>query len=168
MDLKSLVSWRDKSQTPATRDNFRDPLMNLRREVDRMFDDFFSGFGGRALGPTTGGWQGITPVIDVVETNKDIVFTAELPGVSEKDVEVTLADDILTIKGEKKAEHEEKNGDAYYMERRFGSFSRSVRLPFDVKDEKVDAKYDNGLLTIRIPKPEEVQKAVRRIQVKAT
>jgi HSP20 family protein len=75
--------------------------------------------------------------------------------------------DILTIKGEKKAEHEQKNGDAYYMERRFGSFSRSLRLPFEVKDEKVNAKYDKGVLTIRVPKPAEIQNAARRIEVKA-
>jgi HSP20 family protein len=168
MDFKSLVPWREKSQTPAARDDFLDPFVTFRREMDRMFDDFFNsfGFGGRALRPMSGGWPGVTPVIDVAETDKDTVVTAELPGLDEKDFEVTVAGDVLTIKGEKKAEHEEKNGDAYYMERRFGSFSRSVRLPFEVKDEKVDAKYDKGVLTIRIPKPAAAQNAVRRIEVK--
>jgi HSP20 family protein len=90
-----------------------------------------------------------------------------LPGVDEKDVSVTLANGLLTIKGEKKSEHEEKNSDATYVERRYGSFSRTVRLPFEVGNEKVDAKYDKGVLTVRVPKPAEVQKAVRRIEVKA-
>jgi HSP20 family protein len=166
MDFKSLVPWRDKSQTPATRDDFFDPFVNFRREVDRMFDDFFNnfGFGGRSLRPLAGGWQG--PTVDVAESDKEMVVTAELPGLDQKDFEVTLAGDILTIKGEKKAEHEQKDGDHYYMERRFGAFSRSVRLPFEVKDEKVDAKYDKGVLTIRVPKPVEAQKAVRRIEVR--
>ena len=94
------------------------------------------------------------------------MVTAELPGISDKDVEVSVAGDILTIRGEKRAEHEEKSGDATYMERRFGSFSRSVRLPFEIKDERVDAKFKDGLLTIHLPKPAELQKAVRRIEVK--
>jgi HSP20 family protein len=106
-------------------------------------------------------------MIDVADTDKELVVTAELPGLDEKDFDVTLSGDILNIKGEKKAEREEKNGDAYYMERRFGSFSRSVRLPFEVKDEKVDAKYDKGVLTIRVPKPADAQRAVRHIEVKA-
>ena len=167
MDFKSLIPWREKSQTSASREDFFDPMVTFRREVDRMFDDFFSGFGGRTPWPMTKRWQGVTPVVDVAETEKDVVITVELPGVSEKEVEVTLAGDLLTIKGEKKAEQEQKNSDATYMERRFGSFSRSLRLPFEVKDEKVDAKYDKGVLTIRVPKPVEIRNAVRRIEVKA-
>jgi HSP20 family protein len=167
MDFKSLIPWQEKSQTPANQEDFFDPMVTFRREVDRMFDDFLNGFGRSTLRSMANGWQGVTPVIDVAETEKDMVITAELPGVSEREVEVTLAGDILTIKGEKKAEQEQKNGDATYVERRFGSFSRSLRLPFEVKDEKVDAKYDKGVLTIRVPKPAEIQNAVRRIEVKA-
>jgi HSP20 family protein len=165
VDFKSLVPWRNnKSQVPATREDFFDPFVTFRREMDRMFDDFF---GSGAMRPAAAGWQPITPAVDIDETDKEMVVTAELPGVSDKDVEVSLAGDILTIKGEKKAEHEEKNGDATYMERRFGSFSRSLRLPFEVKDEKVDAKFKDGVLTIRLPKPAELQRSVRRIEVKA-
>ena len=95
------------------------------------------------------------------------MVTAELPGVTDKDVEVSLAGDILTIRGEKKAEHEQKNGDSYYAERRFGSFSRSLRLPFEVRDEKVDARFKDGVLTIHLPKPADLQNSVRKIEVKA-
>jgi HSP20 family protein len=167
MNFGSLIPWREKSQVPATRDETYDPFVTFRREVDRMFDDFVNGFGMRPLRPWTGGLQSVTPMIDVADTDKELVVTAELPGLDEKDFDVTLSGDILNIKGEKKAEREEKNGDAYYMERRFGSFSRSVRLPFEVKDEKVDAKYDKGVLTIRVPKPADAQRAVRHIEVKA-
>lgn len=160
VDFKSLVPWRNnKSQVPATREDFFDPFVTFRREMDRMFDEFF---GSGALRPASAGWQAITPAVDIDETDKEIVVTAELPGVSDRDVEVSLAGDILTIKGEKKAGHEQK-----YMERRFGSFSRSLRLPFEVKDEKVDAKFKDGVLTIHLPKPAELQRSIRRIEVKA-
>jgi HSP20 family protein len=167
MDFKSLVPWREKSQSPASRNDYFDPFVSFRREVDRMFDDFFNSFGGRGLRPMAGGWQGVNPVIDLDETDKELVVTAELPGLDQKDFEVMLAGDVLTIRGEKKAEHEQRDGDAYYMERRFGSFSRSVRLPFEVKDEQLDAKYDRGVLTIRVPKPAGSQKNVRRIEVRS-
>ena len=83
-----------------------------------------------------------------------------------KDFEVTLAGDVLTIKGEKKAKTENRNGSGYYVERLFGSFARSLRLPFEVYDEQVEAKYDKGVLTVKVPKPAEAQRHVRRIEVK--
>jgi HSP20 family protein len=166
MDFKALVPWRhdSKSQTPARRDDLLDPFVAFRREVDRMFDGFFDGFGrpGRSLT----GWSDLTPTMDLVENDKDLTITAELPGLDEKDFEVTVAGDLLTLKGEKKSDHEQRNGDSYYAERRYGSFTRSVRLPFEVKDDAVEAKYDKGVLTVRIPKPAEMQRAVRRIEVK--
>jgi HSP20 family protein len=162
VDFKALVPWRNnKPQMPATREDFFDPFVTFRREMDRMFDDFFGGGLLRAHGK-----QGVKPAVDIDETEKEVVVTAELPGVSDKDVEVTLAGDILTIRGDKKTEHEEKNGDSYYMDRRFGSFSRSLRLPFDVSDEKVDAKFKDGVLTIHLPKPPELQQSVRRVEIK--
>ena len=166
VDFKSLVPWRNnnKPQLPATREDFFDPFVTFRREMDRMFDDFF-GNGAGALRPYQV-TQGLSPAIDIDDTDKEMVVKAELPGVTEKDVEVNLAGDVLTIKGEKKAEQEEKNGDSYYMERRFGSFARSIRLPFAVKDQDVEAKFSNGVLTVRLPKPADMQKLVRRIEVK--
>jgi HSP20 family protein len=166
VDFKALVPWRDKSQAPATRDDFYDPFLALRREVDRMFDDFFSGFGGRALRSPASSWQGVTPTIDLAENDKEIVVTAELPGLDDKDFEVTVSGDLLILKGEKKSEHERSDGNAHYVERRFGTFSRSVRLPFEVKDEKIDARYDKGVLTIRVPKPADMQRAACRIEVR--
>ena len=105
--------------------------------------------------------------MDVTDSDRELIVTAELPGLHEKDFEVTLAGDVLTIRGEKKVENENRNGGSYYVERRFGSFSRSIRLPFEADEENVEANYDKGVLTIRIPKPLEVQRAVRRIEVKA-
>jgi HSP20 family protein len=112
------------------------------------------------------GWSNLTPTMDLVENEKDIVISAELPGLDEKDFEVTVAGDLLTLKGEKKTRQEERKGNSTYTERRYGSFSRSVRLPFEVKDEAVEASYDKGELTVRVPKPAGLQPAVRRIEVK--
>ena len=165
VDLKSLVPWRNnnKSQTPAVRDDFFDPFVTFRREMDRMFEGFFGG----APGNPQSNWRHLTPAVDVDENEKEIIVTAELPGITDKDVEVGLAGDILTIKGEKHSQHEQKNGDSSYTERRFGSFSRVVRLPFEAGEEAVDAMFGNGVLTVRIPKPAHLQRAVRRIEVRA-
>lgn len=131
-----------------------------------MFDDFFNN-SARGLRGTGNDWRAVTPTIDLAEDEKELVVTAELPGLNEKDFEVTLSGDVLTIRGEKRAEQEEKKGGATYIERRFGSFARSIRLPFEVRDEKVDARYDKGVLTIRVPKPPEVKRVTRRIAVRA-
>jgi HSP20 family protein len=165
VDFKALVPWRDKTQASAPREALLDPFLSFRREVDHMFDNFFTGFGRRAAGPPFGSWAAPTPSLDLTENEKEIVVTAEMPGLEDKDFEVNVSGDVLTLKGEKKAEHKERSGDAYYVERRFGSFSRSVRLPFEVKDEKVDARYAKGVLTVRIPKPADMQRPNRRIDV---
>ena len=167
VDFKALVPWREKSQMPAPREDYPEPFLSFRREVDRMFDDFFSGFGRRSVGAPFGSWGNPSPSIDVAENDKEIVVTAEMPGLDEKDFEVTVSGDLLTLKGEKKAEHERRSGEAYYMERRFSSFSRSLRLPFEVRDEKVDARFDKGVLSIRVPKPADMQKQERRIEVRS-
>jgi HSP20 family protein len=161
VDFNALVPWRN--QVATKRDDFFDPFVSFRREMDRMFDRFFDG-----LPASTGtGWQALTPAVDIDETDKEMIITAELPGVRDKDVEISLVGDVLTIKGEKKYEKEHKDGDSSYVERRFGSFARSVRLPFEVKDDQIDAHFKDGVLTINLPKPTDMQRSVRRIEVKS-
>ena len=164
VNLNALVPWRNnKSEVQMRREDLFDPFLTFRREVDRMFDRFFDGFPTR----TADDWHAITPAVDINETEKGMVVTAELPGVTDKDVEVSLVGDILTIKGEKKEEKTHKDGESTHVERRYGSFSRSVRLPFEPKDERVEAKFKDGVLTVYLPKPPELQQSVRRIEVKA-
>jgi HSP20 family protein len=163
MTLGSLIPWREKSFS-AEREESSDPFVALRRDVDRMFDDFFNGSLARFPGFAKLGTFG--PSVDVEDKEKELIVTAELPGLDEKDFEVTVAGDVLTIKGEKKTENENQNGGAHYIERRFGSFSRSVRLPFEVGDQNIEAKYEKGVLSIRLPKPADAQRQVRRIEVK--
>lgn len=158
--FKSLAPRR--TSVPERKDEIVNPFLQFRREMDRMFDDFF-GEGGR-FGLFTSG-QDLVPVVDVADSDKEVIVTAELPGVKEEDIDVTLSGDVLTIKGEKKSEHEKKDGARHYVERSYGSFARSVRLPFEVKDEQIGTQFEKGVLTLRFPKPA-AQKSVRKIEVK--
>lgn len=158
MNLKSLIPvGRDRSVT--TRES--QPFATLQREIDRLFDDFTRGF--PAFG--TRGPQSLAPSIDVTETDKDIEITAELPGLEEKDVQINLADNVLTIKGEKKAEKEEKDKNYRLVERSYGSFSRSLELPAGVNPEDIKASIAKGVLTVTVPKPAPAQS--KTIPVKA-
>src|SRR5450759_4552223 len=156
MNLKSLIPiGRDRSV--ARSDN---PFISLQREVDRLFDDFTRGF------PAFGnGKLDLLPSMDVTETDKEIEITAELPGLEEKDVQVNLADNVLTIRGEKKAEKEEKDKIYRLVERSYGSFVRSLELPEGVNADAIKASIDKGVLKVTVPKPATVQ--VKKIDVKA-
>ncbi len=143
------------------RDNStRTPFDSFRREIDSVFDEFFS------LKPSSLFDSDWLPSIDVDENEKEFTVTAELPGMEEKDINVTLENNILTIAGEKKEEKEEKdeNRNRYHAERCYGSFSRSVSLPEEIKQDKIKAKFKNGVLSINIPKDESAEK--KRISVK--
>ena len=152
------------------------PFENLRREMDRLFDDFGAGmwrapfprsfFDVAPLGRSEPTWAAV-PAVDVTETEKSYEIKAELPGMEEKNIEVKLADGILTIKGEKQEEKEEKQKDYYLRERSFGSFQRSFQVPDGVDTNKIEANFKNGLLTLSLPKSAEAQKAAKKIEVKA-
>jgi HSP20 family protein len=165
MALRSLLPFRGS----RTGDLTLDPFFSLHRDVNRAFEDMFKGFGAGPSGmPPLWGGEGIAmPKLDVKETEKGVEVTAELPGVDEKDIELELDDDILTIKGEKKLEKEEKDEKSGYhlMERSYGSFARSVRLPYAVKTETVTAEFDKGVLKITCPKPAEAVAAAKKIQI---
>ena len=139
----------------------------MRREMDRMFDDVLKGFGTGGLPAALGG-AGV-PRMDVKETATGIEITAELPGVDESDVEVELSDDVLTIRGEKKVEKEEGDKEKGYhlMERSYGSFARSIALPFEADSEKVSADFSKGVLKVVIPRPAAAAAKTKKIEVKA-
>ena len=158
MSLKFLVSRRNSQSEPAAREDVYNPFVTFRREIDRRFDDFFE-TGWRPFG------GGLMPAIDIEELDNEVVVTAELPGVTAENIHVDLTGDTLTIKGEKKMERESDSGQR--KERRYGEFERSIQLPFEVGDGEVDARFSNGVLTIRAPKPADLQRPSRRIEVKA-
>ena len=136
-------------------------LTTLRREMDRLFERFFEGWPFRIPAEETV-WQ---PTLDVSETAREIVIHAELPGMDPKDIDLSVRGDILTLAGERKQEKEEKGENFHRVERSYGSFSRSIRLPAEVDPGKVNATYKDGVLKITLGKTKEA--AVRRIEVKA-
>jgi HSP20 family protein len=135
------------------------PFALLQQEIDRLFEGVTRNIPGLATTTTT------MPSMDISETDKVIEITAELPGLEKKDVELNIADNLLTIRGEKKNEREEKNKDYHLVERSYGSFSRSVELPAGVKFEDITAEIANGVLKVTVPKP--VPKQTKQIEIKS-
>lgn len=156
--------WRRTEDSPGREDDH--PFFHLQREMNRLFDDFSRGFDVAPL--RTGGRFGIfMPSVDVKEDDKEITVKAELPGMDEKDIEVLLADNVLTLKGEKKKETEEREKDYYHMERSYGSFKRVIPLPTGIDAKKVNADFKNGVLTVSLPKTEEAAVKGKKIPVKS-
>jgi HSP20 family protein len=144
-----LIQWKP----------FRE-VSRLRSEMDRLWDEYF-GTGRRAFRME----EAWLPAVDISETGDKITVKAEIPGMEAKDIEISMVGDTLTIKGEKKAETEEKDENYHMVERSYGSFSRAVKLPAVVDAEKVEATYKNGVLTVVLPKKEEVKP--KAIEIKA-
>ncbi len=163
MAIRNLLpSISGKKRGPASRDD--NPFALLQRDMNSVFDNFFRGF---ELEPFESRLGTFAPNIDVSESDKEIKVSAELPGMDEKDIEVSLSNDMLTIKGEKKEEKEDKGKDYYRMERSYGSFSRTIPLPIEVQTEKIDATFKKGVLTVILPKSEKAVKATKKVAIKA-
>ncbi len=138
-----------------------DPFAAMQRQMNRLFEDFTRGMDL----PAMAGDGGRTPAFDVSENDRQLKIQADLPGVDEKDVDVTLVHDLLTIRGEKKAEREETKEHHHLSERSYGSFMRSFRLPFEPDPDQVEASFDKGVLTITLPKPPEISTQAKHIRI---
>lgn len=159
----NIIPWLKREQNPSV-SNPDAAVSRLRSEMDRMFDRFFSDpWGDRDV---FGGSSMIGPRLDMSESENDLTIKAELPGIDPKDVDLRVQGNVLTIRGEKKQEKEEKRRDYQYVERQYGSFHRSVPLPTSVDPDKVDASYKNGILTLTIAKKPDAK--ARRIEVKSS
>jgi HSP20 family protein len=161
--IGNLVPW-GRSRGVASREP-EDVFTQLHREMNSLFDNAWRGFGVPAVAGDSSVSQ-LQPTTDIAETDKEYEVTVELPGIDEKDVEVTLSNGVLSIKGEKKFEREEKKKDYYLSERSFGSFQRSIRVPDGIDPEKVSAAFNKGVLTLKLPKLPEVQASTKKIAVK--
>jgi HSP20 family protein len=145
--MATLVRWDPSREVES-----------LHSEVNRLFDSFFGGRSGNGVGSRR--W---VPAMDLAEEGDELVLRADLPGLTEDDVEIEVKDRVLTVSGERRAE-EKKEGEGFYrVERAFGSFSRSLSLPDGIDADKVRAEFDNGVLEVRIPKPEE--RKAHRVQI---
>lgn len=171
---KLPIKTEKKGAAPAAIS--RSPFESLRREIDRVFESFGQGawrlpFGRPAFDlelswPHEGAWN-IAPAVDVAEKANEYEITAELPGLDDKNLEIKIANGTLTIKGEKKEEKEEREKDYYVSERRYGSFTRSFQVPDGVDQDKIEASFAKGVLTVKLPKSEEAKKSEKTIAVKA-
>ena len=145
---------------------YRDPFAEMRAEMDRVFDSFLGpGFFSRPSLPKMTTAERVAPEVDVHENDKEIVFEAELPGVDEKDVNVTLREGVLSLKGEKKSKREAQKDNYHLVERSYGSFERSFRLPEGIDDNQVKASFDKGVLRVMIPKKAEAASVEKKIPI---
>jgi len=165
MANRELTPWSRGGLTPFG----RDPFSSFRHEMDRLFDDFFAPATGEGRNAAASGQAAalVRPNIDVDETDQAYRVSAELPGLTEKEVELNLRDNTLTISGEKRLEREEEKGGRRYAERSFGRFERTIPFPVEVDADRIDAVFRNGVLTVTLPKNEKAQDKTRRIEVRS-
>lgn len=167
MQIRDLIPWgRERKDLIRHQGEGDNPLLSLQRDINRVFDDFWNRF-ERTTGFSNGFLAAGAPSTDVSETDEAVEVSVELPGMDEEDIDVSLTDDFLTIRGEKKGEKEERKKGYYLSERHYGSFYRSIPLPPGVDGTKADAQFKKGVLTVTLPKTPEAQEKVRKIEVKA-
>jgi HSP20 family protein len=155
MTLKSLIPVGSERGVTRSASN---PFSALQQEIDRLFEGFSRGFSGFPA-------REMMPSMDLSETDKEIEITAELPGLEEKDIQLNVADNVLTIRGEKKNEREETKKDYHLVERSYGSFTRAVQLPDGVNADGIKAVMSKGILKMTVPKPAPAQS--KKIDIKA-
>jgi len=164
MNVRDIIPW-SRSAQPLARYGDSDPFLSLHREMNRLFDDVFRGFDvptsfGR-LAPLGTGW----PKLEITDKDKEIQVTAEVPGLEDKDIEVLLDDGYLTLRGEKSSETSDK--ERQFSERFYGRFERRIPLDYQVAEDKVSATFKNGVLTVTLPKVEQVASKAKRIAVES-
>jgi len=161
MSFRDLSLFRKKS-VPVKREAHH-PFSLMHSDMESLFDDFFRGFDlDPFFGPDISSYS---PKVDVKEGDKEIRVLAELPGMNEKDINVTLNKDSLTLRGEKKEEKEGNEKGYHRLERSYGSFCRTIPLPVEIESDKVSASYKKGILTITIPKSEKAIEEKKKIKI---
>ncbi|HLT76399.1 MAG TPA: Hsp20/alpha crystallin family protein [Ferrovibrio sp.] len=168
---RDLLPWGRRQGRPVPYRGDREPawaaeyspFLALHREVNRLFDDVFRSFDGGAFAPLAS-WSGGWPHVEISDSEREIRICAELPGMEEKDVELRLEDDMLVLRGEKRAERQEDDG-RHFSERFYGRFERRIPLPAEIDEEKVSASFRNGVLDITLPKTARAVARSRRIAI---
>jgi HSP20 family protein len=167
MSVRDLIPWgrNEDGQTPSVyRDSEQNPFLSLHREMNRLFDDAFRGLDTRL--PAFGQFSSrgaAWPNVEISETDSELKVTAEIAGLDQKDVEVLLDDGVLTLRGEKRSESEDKN--RQFSERYYGRFERRIPLRYEVEEDKVMASFKNGVLTVTLPKSANAQSKIKRIAI---
>lgn len=160
MTIRDLIPWT-RRDTQLGSERVDNPVLAMQRDINRMFDGFFERFNSPFAA------NGAFPRTDVAETDDEVEVSIELPGIDEKDIDVAIANDVLTIRGEKKNGRKEKRKGFYLSERSYGAFHRAIALPPGVDGDKAKAEFKQGILTISLPKTPEARSRVKKIEVKA-
>ena len=168
MAITDLIPWKkNESSLPIQRRQEADPFLDIRNQMNRLFDEFFEQpFGLNSFFGEEQFAGDFSPQVDISETEKEIAISAELPGLKREDINIALDHDVLRISGEKKAEKEEKGKRFYKVERSYGSFHRSIPLTSEVDEDKIKAVFKRGVLKIRLPKTKEIQEKTKHIPIK--
>ena len=161
MQIKDLIPWAHKDHTPEPKAGDQNPIATRQRDMNRLFEGFWN-----RVGDLDWPWGSGEARSDVVETDNAVEVSIELPGMEMKDIEVSVSDDMLTVKGEKKIERQDEKKGYYLSERSYGAIYRTIPLPPGVDGEKAEASFKDGVLTIRLPQTPEAQAKVKRIEVK--
>jgi HSP20 family protein len=164
MANRDLTPWRRHGVQPM-QGYPRDPFASFRREIDRLFEDFFAPGESRSFAAPALAQGVVSPSIDVHETDQAYTVTAELPGLDAKDIEIHLDDNALTLRGEKRSEREEDEGGRRYSERSYGRFERTIPFASEVDADRVEASFENGLLKVALPKNPRARDTSRRIRI---
>ncbi|MFC4352594.1 Hsp20/alpha crystallin family protein [Fodinicurvata halophila] len=159
MSVRDLIPRTRTTDRPLATERGSDPFLGLQREINRLFDDTFNGFAAPALFRNGESW----PRVELKDSDKELQVSAELPGLEEKDVELSLEQNALVIRGEK--QHEEKDDERRFSEFHYGRFERRIPLDWEVNPDEVKAQFRNGVLEITVPKSEKAQEQSRRIPI---
>jgi len=158
MSITNWFPWRREKSAELQKREALDPVEAFRREMDRWFDEVWSRDFGLSPFSSEQAWSAFVPSVDVVESDKEVTVSAELPGMEEKDIELQIRDNTLVIRGEKEHHEEEKGRYVYRAERSYGSVQRSVPLPAEVDTDRASAIYKNGVLIVTLPKLKPTQR----------
>ncbi|HWK61575.1 MAG TPA: Hsp20/alpha crystallin family protein [Eoetvoesiella sp.] len=163
MSVRNLVPWTSRrSPASAPQNSTEHPFFSLQRDVNRLFDDMFKGFDiGFPSESLAGTFSGSWPRVEVLDGDQAVHVAAELPGMEEKDIEILLEDDVLTLRGEKRSQNEDAA--RQFSERFYGKFERRIRLGYDIDEDKIQANFKNGVLNIVLPKDQAAQSRVKHI-----
>lgn len=167
LSMRDIIPWSRDRDVAAGR-AAEHPLMSFQRDMTRLFEDLWRGFDAPLLSRGEGQTTMISPRIELKEKDSEIEVSAELPGLKENDIEVTLTDNVLSIRGEKKHERKEEEKGYTYSERSYGVFERRIPLDAEVLADRVEAKFADGVLTVILPKNPQAQGHARRIPIGAT
>jgi len=163
--IRSIMPWKKNRETSLAREE-DSPLVELHQRMNDLFDSFFEGWGLPGLAPAGKPWA-LSPRVDVSETDDEVRVAAELPGMDEKDIEVTVENGLLTLRGQQKQEHEEKKRNYHLVERSYGEFHRTIALPGGVDETRTKASFKKGVLTVIVPKTAEAKSRQRKIEIEA-